>query len=121
VDKYTATLVEVFLSNGYGISRAADPVYRSLIQRFSADQAGRALRAFTGAPIAAKLHQSLPQRQWATLLDTLEPKLTSRRDRDLLAAIRAHTGSPGNLHLDADIGKLLDSQRPPRRGVRSRC
>jgi hypothetical protein len=118
VDKYTRTLVEAFLSNGYGISHAADPIYRSMIERFSAGHAARALRSFTAAPVAAKLNQRLPQRQWETLLDMLEPKLTSRRDRDLLDAIRAYTGSPGNLALDAGIRKLLGT-RSGRRARRS--
>ena len=118
VDKYTTALVEVFLSNGYGVSHAADPIYRSLIERFSASEAGGALRSFTQAPISAKLHQTLPQRQWATLLDILEPKLTSRRSRDLLAAVRAHKGSPGDLHLDAGIRTLLRPKRPSRQIVR---
>ena len=113
-DKYTATIVEVFLSNGYGLSRAADPIYRSLIERFSGEQAARALRSFAAAPIAAKLQQRIPQRQWVALLELLEPKLTRRSDRDLLAAIRAYTGTAGNLHIDADIRRLMQRRQASR-------
>jgi hypothetical protein len=118
VEKYTVTLVEVFLTNGYGSSFAADPYYRAMIERLDSRQAGRALRTFLIPTIAARLNQRLPQRQWATLLDMLEPKLTSRRDRDLLQGIRAHTGSPGKLYLDSKIKQLL-AQRRPRRVVRT--
>lgn len=114
VPKYTAGLIEVFLTNGHGVAFGADSVYRELIGRFDPHQAGVALRSFSQSTIAARLQHSLPQRQWETLLNLLEPKLTSRSDRELLEAVRRFTGSPHVLHLATDIQRLL----APRRAVR---
>lgn len=105
--KYTRTLVEVFLGNGYGVSFSAAGTYRSLLERLDSAEAGRALRAFTDPGVSSLLWASSARRQWAQLLDILEPKLTRRRDRDLMAAIRAFTGTPDQLAADSSIRKML--------------
>lgn len=105
--KFTRTLVEVFLGNGYGISWAADPVYRRLLERIGPDEARRALRAFAAPAISSLLWTSVARSQWAQLLDILEPKLTRRSDRDLLGAVRAFTGTPDQLRSDSAIKKML--------------
>ena len=119
VNKYAAALAEVFLTNGYGVACAADPIYRDLIERLDSGQAGLMLRTFTMAHVATKLQYPLPRQQWETLLTLIEPKLTSRSDRDLLAAIRAYSGSPHTLRLDSEIQHRLGSRRAgrPRRAA----
>src|SRR5699024_4720788 len=74
--RYVETVVEVFLSNGNGITRAADPIYRRLITKFDTTQAGYALRAFKDVNIASRLQTSLAREQWKELLKLLESKLT---------------------------------------------
>jgi hypothetical protein len=51
---------------------------------------------------------SVAQRQWAALLDILEPKLISTTDRELLAAIRAFTGTPDQLRLATNIRAITN-------------
>lgn len=104
--KYTRTLVEVFLGNGFGVSFAAAPTYLRLLERLDPQDARRALRAFTDPSISSLLWASSARRQWGQLLDILEPKLTRRSDRDLLTAIRAFTGTPDQLRNDGAIKKL---------------
>jgi len=45
-------------------------------------------------PFSSLLASSTGKKQWALLLDALDPKLTSTTDRNLMAAIRAFTGTP---------------------------
>ena len=104
--KYISVLVEVFLGNGYGISWAADPTYRALIEKLDSKMAGRALRMFLQPEISSLLQTTSARQKWAELLDLLEPKLTSNTDRELLAAIRAFTGSPNKLRKDTKIRTL---------------
>lgn len=115
--KYVKAIVEVFLSNGHGISRSADPIYRRLIERFDTQQAGLALRAFTDTTIAGRLQTRTAREQWTQLLDLLEPKLTRRNDRDLLTAIRAFPGAPDKLRTNDEIMNLV---RPRRRIAKRR-
>lgn len=45
-------------------------------------------------PFSSLLASSTGKKQWSLLLDALDPKLTSTTDRNLMAAIRAFTGTP---------------------------
>ncbi|HZL06813.1 MAG TPA: hypothetical protein VFE45_15590, partial [Coriobacteriia bacterium] len=109
--KYTRTLVEAFLGNGYGVAWAAVPSYRNLLQRLDSAEAERALNAFRDPSIASLLGSSVGRTQWIELLGILEPKLTNRRSRDLLTAVRGFNGTPDQLRLDSTIKKLLTLDR----------
>jgi hypothetical protein len=61
-----------------------------------------------------KLWSSVGKKQWAKLLDILEPKLTSPGDRALITAIREFTGPPDKLRADSHIRQLATDQRPRR-------
>lgn len=104
--KFVRLLVEVYLGNGYGVAWAALPTYQSLIARFDGRLAGLALRLFADTAISSLLTNSTAQEQWEELLDALEPKLTSTRDRKLMGAIRAFTASPDALKNDTRIRRL---------------
>ncbi|WP_189160632.1 hypothetical protein [Lentzea pudingi] len=112
--RYVAQIVYVFLTNGHGTSWAADPTYEQLIRLFDSDQAALALRSFTESRIASRLQHTLSRTKWDELLDLIEPKLTGRRDRTLLDAIRAFTGTPDQLALDSGIKRLLGGPRQRR-------
>lgn len=116
--KYLRALVEVFLGNSYGVSYAAMPTYRDLLERLDSAQAGVALRAFMDRDISVKLWGSTGRTQWRALLDILEPKLTAPADRELVAAVRSFTGTPDQLSSDTRIRRLAtaaDPRRPVRR------
>jgi hypothetical protein len=119
--KYLHTLVDVYLGNNYGVSWSAEPVYQALIEDLEPPQAGRALRMFLDPLISAKLWSPVSKRQWAKLLDILEPKLTSPADRTLIKAIHDFTGSPDQLRADTTIQRLATDQTPARRPVRRRA
>ncbi|MPZ64535.1 MAG: hypothetical protein GEU83_03120 [Pseudonocardiaceae bacterium] len=111
--KYTRTLVEVFLGNGYGVSFVAGPIYRRLLEQLEPQEARRALRAFTDVRISSLLWTDSARRQWWALLEILESKLTRRSDRELLAAIRVFPGTPDQLRSDTAIMKLAASGMSP--------
>ncbi|GAA5087508.1 hypothetical protein GCM10023259_101370 [Thermocatellispora tengchongensis] len=109
--KYVNAVVEVFLTNGHGVSWAADPIYRGLIEKFDTQQAGQALRAFADTTIAGRLQTRLAQEHWNTLLELIEPKLTLRTDRELLAAIQAYRGTPDKLRTNQAIMTMARPRR----------
>lgn len=115
--RYTSALVELFLTNGHGVAIAADAIYRRLLERLDSRQAGLALRAIRNPSIAAKLQYPLGAQQWARLLELLEPKLTSRPDRELLDAIRRYDGPLGLLPQARAVQALLEPRRAPRDGT----
>lgn len=103
---YVLTVLECYLGNGYGVASGAVDYYKAMIQRFSADDAGVALRACLTPEFSSLLGTSVGQRQWKRALDMLEPKMTSRPDRDLMDAIQKFTGAPDQLRLDTRVNKL---------------
>ncbi len=101
---YVSALVDVFLTNSFGVAWNAEPIYVELITRFNSFQAGIALRSFTGRKIRNKLDaSSLPREKWTELVELIAPKLTGRQDRALLDSIQAFTGTPARLALDTHI------------------
>lgn len=116
VARYTAVLVEVYLTNGYGVAHGADAVYRRLLERLDSVGASLALRSIRNPAIATKLQYPIAQKQWSELLELLGPKLTRRSDRELLKAIQSYSGPLGRLPNDRKVQALL--QPPRRRTVR---
>ncbi|MFF6823682.1 hypothetical protein [Streptomyces longwoodensis] len=116
--KYILTLVEAFLGNNWGPSYAAEPSYEGLLSSLTSAQAGRALRSFMDPTISAKLWQDTVRVQWDKLLTILEPKLTSRSDRELFNAVRGFTGTPDRLRQDTKIARLASPKAPSKRIVR---
>ncbi|MFC4125209.1 hypothetical protein [Nocardia rhizosphaerae] len=105
---YVRQLVYVFLTNGSGTAWSADPIYKELIGKFDGGQAAIALRVFDDSKIASRLQHELPRTKWAELLELITPKLTGRRDRALLDAVRAFNGTPDQLKLDSGIKQQLN-------------
>ncbi|MEU1880894.1 hypothetical protein ABZ470_26605 [Streptosporangium sp. NPDC020072] len=94
---YVGNLVNVFLTNSYGVAWNAEPIYIELIGRFNSLQAGLALRSFMIKNIRLKLTDQLPRAKWLDLLNLISPKLTSRSDRSFLETVRAFKGTPDQL------------------------
>lgn len=111
---YVATLVNVFLTNSYGVAWNAEPYYIELIKRFDGPQAAYALRSFAFQSIIPKLGASLSQAKWVELVDLVAPKLTERGDRVMLDLVRAFTGTPDKLRMDTKIAAQLKIWREAR-------
>ena len=105
-DNYVKTVMECFLGNGYGVATAAEPSYQQMIQKFSPQDAGIALRTCIDPVFSSLLSTPVGQRQWNKVLDILEPKMISRPNRDLMEAIKEFSGQPGKLRLDSKIIEL---------------
>src|SRR5205807_2242291 len=104
---YVAALVETFLTNGNGVAWNADPHYRSMISRFSPEEAETALRRLFDETTQSSLRWEVARAKYAELLDLLDPKVARPVVRDLMDAIRAFTGTPSDLAKDSGLNRLL--------------
>lgn len=109
-ERYIGTVVECYLGNGFGISAGAEVLYEKMLERMSTDDASIALRMFMNPALTPVLSSAVGARQWAKLLDMLEPKLTKTTDRNLMAGIRAFTGKPDQLRADSNLKRLADAK-----------
>lgn len=105
-ENYVRTVLECYLGNGHGISVAAEPLYREMVQKFSSRDARIALRTCVDPVFSSLLSTDPGQSQWEQVIKILEPKLISRPDRELLTAIKEFNGEPEELRLDSRIVKL---------------
>lgn len=117
--KFVRTVVKAFLGNGSGVSNAALPSYRRMLGALTPSQARWALCAFTDPGISSLLSTSTGRRQWASLLNVLEPKLTRPADRALYDAIHTFAGTPDQLRADPTISRLAQPGHRPRKPSRS--
>ena len=85
---YIKTLVTVFLTNGNGEAWNASPIYIDLIKKLDAKQTYLALTSFREDAIKSKLQFPLCKKKFETMLDLLEPNITSDGVRSLLKDIR---------------------------------
>ena len=90
---YVLGLVEVFLTNGNGITRSADPIYRTLIDHFNSRQALIAILSFNDTNIASRLQFPLCQRKYRELLGMMKIKVSESAVKELIDDIEGYTGS----------------------------
>jgi hypothetical protein len=76
-ERYVIGLTEVFLTNGNGTTRAADPIYRQLLGQLTPNQAFLAITAFTLPIIASRLQFDLCRQKYKQLIEILEAKFTA--------------------------------------------
>jgi hypothetical protein len=99
--------VEVFLTNGNGVAWNADPVFRALLEQFDAEQAVRAILAFTNETIASKLQFALCRQQWVELVGVMRPKVTAAAALELVDAIEVFAGPLEHLKDDERIKRQV--------------
>lgn len=108
--RYVKLVTRCFLGNGFGVSNAGLTYYERMIKAFSPADASIALRSFADPIVSSILRSRVGQTQWAALLATLDTKVTSVADRDLLAKVKDFSGTPDQLRLDSAIQKLVGSR-----------
>lgn len=105
---YVHGLVEVFLTNGNGVAKSAEPTYRRLIDRLSRHEAEAAVLAFSDKRISSRLQMLLPREKFDELLHLLEPKVGARY-QEIIAAVRESNAPPDRLMNDSKLKRLIES------------
>lgn len=91
--RYIHALVEVFLTNGNGVSWDAEPIYVSLLDNFSSLQASRAVLSFTNETIASRLQFQLCQKKYRELLAMMRIKISAPAIKELIEEIETYRGT----------------------------
>jgi hypothetical protein len=104
---YVMGLVEVYLSNGNGVARNAEPIYISLINQFNEQQATLALMSFSDKIISSRLQHSLCAQKFRSLITLIEPKISTAVVKELIDDIKHFGGPLDKLSNDSRIsGKI---------------
>jgi hypothetical protein len=105
-EDYVLALVETFLTNGNGVAWNAEPVYRSLIERFTRREAEVALLSFMNTRIASRLQMRLSAEKFDELMDLVEPKL-GRRYREITSAMLDSNAPVDKLATGSKLKRLV--------------
>lgn len=93
-NEYIKTVVYCFLTNGNGIAFNADDNYRSMINRFTVDQATKALLLYQDNSIFNKLNTSLCVSQFKELLNLIKPQIIQDKPHKLLEYLYSFQATP---------------------------
>ncbi|GLV59831.1 hypothetical protein KDH_66550 [Dictyobacter sp. S3.2.2.5] len=113
--KYVYGVVEVFLTNGKGITRDAQPVYLYLLNLFDSKQAFIATMAIFDDYISSKLQLPLCREKYRELLELMKIKISMPALRELIDDIEQSKepiqdlkGSPQFKQRANNVVKILD-------------
>jgi hypothetical protein len=106
--KYIFSLVNVFLTNAYGVATGAEPVYLDLIQKLNPLQATFAVLSITDAEVFSKLQFPLCQIKYKKLLSILKPNIISEPVKDLIVKIESFTGKLDKVTGDKSIVQSIE-------------
>ena len=109
--KYVLALVEVYITNGNGVTRAAQPIYSDLLIKLDSHQANIAVLSFNDSRISDRLQFSLCQTKFKALIELVKPIITSPPVKELIEKIEKFTGRLDNLKNDKAIKTSVDSLR----------
>lgn len=109
--KYVFAVVEVFLTNGNGIARNAEPTYLSLMNKFDTIQAVYAILSINEIPIASKLQHSLCQQKYRQILEIMKIKVSSPGALEIVDYIMKYRGPLDRLKDQSDFKRKMDSMR----------
>ncbi|MFD2520190.1 hypothetical protein [Emticicia soli] len=107
--KYVLSLVDVFLTNGNGVSSAAQPIYEELLSKLDSHQANIAVLSFNDTGIFSKLQFSLCKKKFKEMLEIVRPSITTPAIKDLVSQIESYKGTLENLKNDKSIKNAVDS------------
>ncbi|MVN90483.1 hypothetical protein [Mucilaginibacter aquatilis] len=109
--KYVLALVEVFITNGNGITMAAQPIYISLLSQLDSHQANVAVLSFNDSKVSDKLQHSLCARKFRAMIELVKPIVTSPPVKELIEKIEKFSSNLDNLKNDKSIKNSVDSLR----------
>lgn len=108
---YVITIVDVFLTNGYGICWNADSVYKELIERFNEIHAFIAATTFNVERISNKLNHSLCAKKFKEMLETIKLKALNPALLEFIDYLLNYKGIYSNLALETKVKQQVQAMR----------
>lgn len=108
---YVLAIVDVFLTNGYGVCWAADDIYRGLIGRFTERHACIAATSFNESRIANKLSHYMCVSKYKELIGMLKQNASSPALIEFLDFISSYKGNYYNLASETKVKQQVAALR----------
>ena len=108
-ERYALGVVEVFLTNGNGVTRSAEPIYQSLMDTFDSKLAVIAILSFANDTISSKLRFPLCEKKYRELLEMMEIKISMPAIRELITDIKKYSGAIDSLKSDQNFKQKVNN------------
>ena len=109
--KYSTTITEVYLTNGYGECWEAKGIYEELINMFTDENYAYVVTSFLEDHISSKFSHSLCETKYIELLERGLDVVVRPQIKDLISKILSSEKKPKQLSTDPAISKLAKELR----------
>ncbi len=109
VEPYVEALVEVFLTNGHGVVKAAESNYQRLLSKLDSTQALLAVLSFRKAHISSRLQFSLAKRQFLELVTLAKTKITSPQGIDIIETVQGYKPPLEHMRTESILMKKVNA------------
>ncbi len=109
--KYVLSLVDVFLTNGNGVTISAQPIYLELLSNLNSHQANIAVLSFNDDRISSKLQHKLCASKFREMIEVIRPIVTAPPIKELISKIDEFKFRLDGLKSDKPIALLVKSLR----------
>lgn len=106
--KYISTLIDVFLTNGFGVARSSNNIYLELIQGFTPKQAVYALFLVFDEGISSKLRIKLCAEKYFEMIKIVEPKISTQAAKQLIEQIKLKRAQISDIRSDEKLKKIAE-------------
>lgn len=117
-EKYINALVEVYLTNGNGISWGAESIYEEMLKSLDSKEALLAVLAIYNPVIENKLSYFLCAEKYKEMVRILKPKITSKPALELINLIENFSGPIEKIKMDTTFKKISDPIVDILRGIK---
>lgn len=105
-NKYISTLIDVFLTNGFGVARSSNDIYLELINGFTPKQSIYALSLIFDEGISSKLRIKLCAEKYFEMIKIVEPKISTQAAKQLIEQIKLKKTQAGDIRSDEKLKQI---------------
>lgn len=104
--KYISSLVDVFLTNGYGVARSSNEIYLELIKDFTPRQAIYAVALIFDESISSKLRIPLCEQKYFEMIEIIQQKISTHAAKSLIEEIKSKKKPASDIRADDKLRQL---------------
>lgn len=106
-NKYISTLIDVFLTNGFGVARSSNHIYLELINGFTPKQAVYAVSLVFDEGISSKLQIKLCAEKYFEMIKIVEPKISTQAAKQLIEQIKLKKMQASDIRSDEKLKQIV--------------
>lgn len=104
--KYISTVIDVFLTNGYGVASSSNEIYLELINGFNPRQSIYSITLVFNEVISSKLRIKLCTQKFLEMVEILKPKISTQAAKKLIEEIESQKILLSDIRANDKLKKL---------------